>query len=172
MARRSQSKQYSVDSFSINIDKSLTNKLDQVFENFADDVMRPGAFAASTVIYDEMQLLVPEKTGQLKSAIYRYREKNGSGNEAIFYIGPNKRKAPHWSLVEHGHFQIYQVYFDPKIDDYRTNVKQPLAVPKLVPAQPYIRPTFDAKISQALQAGLDEMHKRLGEKFNQKPQLY
>jgi hypothetical protein len=172
--RRSQAKTYQKKSFSIALGSELEDGLDALFDDFTNKCCRPAAFAASTVLYDEMKLRVPEKTGTLLSSIYRFREKDTHSNldKAIFYVGPNKRIARHWSLVEHGHFQIYKTYFDAERDTWVTIRNEPLATPKFIPAQPYIRPTYDAKIELALKTGLQVLKQRFNDKSSNQTLLY
>jgi HK97 gp10 family phage protein len=117
-----------------------TAALQANLEKFADEVvdkaLRPAAFAASKVIYSELNLRVPVKTGRLKSALYQYHNEKQSVNGAqVYSIGVNKKKAPHWHFAELG--------------------------TKRTPAKPFIAPTYDAKIVEAM----DAARKRLGEKL-------
>ena len=113
-----------------------------------------------------MRLRVPKDSGTLKSAIYRWREKSethiNNTVRSVFNVGPNKRIARHWWLVEHGHWQTRVVYFNKKKQQWMTGGF--LKTPYPVAAQPYIRPTYDSKIKVALQAGLAEMQRRIKDK--------
>jgi len=140
------------DSFSVSFNRDLQAQLQAFSDNFVNDVLRPAAYAAATVLYDEMRLRVPEKTGALKASIYRWREKQDN-NRAIFYVGVNKRKAPHWHLIEYGHYQIYRVYWNAEVQDWRT-IRQLLPTPIFSPARPYVRPTFDAKYKTAIDTAM------------------
>lgn len=97
---------------------------------------REAAFAAATVFYDEMQNTVPEVTGTLKQAIYRYREvdKSKDGVE-VFSVGVNVVKAPHWHFLEYG--------------------------TRRQAAQPFLRPAYDKKSGEANKAATETMRKRL-----------
>lgn len=155
------------ETFAMQLDSGITAALKALSDNFVNQVCRPAAFVASTVLYDEMRLRVPKDSGTLKSAIYRWREKSethiNNTVRSVFNVGPNKRIARHWWLVEHGHWQIYQVYWNEEKQAWRTS-KKLLAAPRYVAAQPYIRPTYDSKIKVALQAGLAEMQRRIKNK--------
>lgn len=165
MARRSNARQYEVGSFSMSLDGDIQGQLNKFFGDIADKCYRPATYVASTVLYDEIKLRVPKDTGGLENAIYRYREKSDTHinnlNKSTFYVGVNKRKAPHWWLIEHGHWQRRQAIL---LNGKWVTLKNPLANPKYVPAQPYFRPAIDAKMNEALQAGLIEFKKRFESK--------
>jgi HK97 gp10 family phage protein len=102
--------------------------------------MRPAAYAAARVLYDEMALRVPTYSGRLKDSIYHWHDDKKSGNgREVYAIGPNKRLAPHWHLVEYGTVKMV--------------------------ARPYIRPTFDGLIGWAM----DAARSRLAEKMKELP---
>ena len=127
-------------------DIKFSNTIAAGLRSFAADVrqqaLRPAAYAAAKVLYDEMLVRVPVyegpvpvskngiakiKPGQLRDSIYHYFvEDRSDPGRVIYAIGPNKRKAPHWHLLEYGTVKMA--------------------------AQPYIRPTYDAKIEQAMTA--------------------
>jgi hypothetical protein len=151
------------ETFAMQLDSGITDALQALSDNFVEQVCRPAAFVAVTVLYDEMLLRVPKHSGTLENSIYRWREKSGTDKRAVFYVGPNKRIARHWWLVEHGHFQIYKVYWNEEKQAWRTTRKL-LPTPIPVAAQPYIRPTYDSKMKVALQAGLAEMQRRIKDK--------
>lgn len=156
------SRKYSKESFSIDFKNNIKSQLVAFKGNLYDAVLRPACFAGITVLYDEMKIRAPIDEGTLRDSIYRWREKNEQNYSATFYVGVNKRKAAHWWLVEHGHWQFYTVY---KTDDgkYYTDVTKPLEVPKFVAAKPYIRPTYDSKIKLAADTALLEAAKRIRE---------
>ena len=118
-----------------------TEALQEQIEQFAGDIvekaLRPAAFAASKVIYSELQMRVPVgETGNLKNSIYQYHnEKLSKDGSQVYSVGVNKRKATHWHFLEYG--TIRQV------------------------ARPFIAPTYDAKILEAMEAA----RVRLGEKL-------
>lgn len=154
-------KTYDYEGFKVTIDDNLQNAFNSMFDDIENKVLRPAAYAAATVLYDEVKLRVPEKTGKLKNAIYRWRERNPVEKKSIFYVGVNKKQAPHWSLIEHGHIQRHaQVLID---GEWKTLENQPLSSPKHIAARPYFRPAFDAKIQEAINTGLDVLSKKLSE---------
>jgi hypothetical protein len=154
---------FNKETFEMRLDSGISDALRALSNNFVTQVCRPAAFVAATVLYDEMRLRVPERNGLLKKSIYRWREKTGTTQRAIFYVGPNKRLAPHWHLLEYGHWVTRQAYFD-EVEQRWITTKKFLAQPFFVPPKPYIRPTYDAKIQVALQAGYAEMKRRIKEK--------
>lgn len=160
MARRSQAKLYNASTFSIEFDSNIKEKLEKFAGDVVNEALRPAAYAAVTVLYDEMRIRVPVGEGLLKSAIYRWREKDDIGEQAIFYAGVNKRKAPHWWWIEHGHFQ-YHTVVRLENGDFITLKNKPLPQPKYVPAKPYIRPTADAKIGAAMDEAMKVLKQRL-----------
>jgi len=119
-----------------------TSELQANLEKFADEVvdkaLRPAAFAASKVMYAEMNLRVPVKTGRLKSALYQYHnEKLSVDGVQVYSIGVNKKKAPHWHFAELGTIRT--------------------------PARPFIAPTYDAKIDEAMEAARQRLAEKLDE---------
>lgn len=154
---------YPSQTLSIRFENDIKAQLEAFVGRLNDEVFRPAAFAAVTVLYDEMRVRVSYEKGDLFDAIYRWRVKEDIGNQAIFYAGVNKRKAPHWWLVEHGHWQYYRVIKPddgPYAGQYVTLKDQPLAQPKFVPAKPYIRPAVD-KLPQAMQEAMRVLKLRL-----------
>lgn len=116
----------------------LTGDITSQLEAYADkvkDTFRPACFAGATVLYDEMRLRAPVKSGGLKNAIFRYRLKENNNNESVFFIGVNHIKAPHWHFFELG--------------------------TRHMAARPFIRPTYDAKIAQAAKRASDVIAERL-----------
>lgn len=100
-------------------------------------ILFSGASAMAKVIYDDIlnNPSFPEKSGLLKSAIYRAHSKDNSTDKKITYhVGVNKGKAPHWHWIEFGNSRI--------------------------PAQPYIRPAAD-KMSEAVAAGMSRIAERI-----------
>lgn len=160
MARRSQARLFNAKTFSVEFDSNIKEKLDKFAGDLVNEALRPAAYAGVTVLYDEMRIRVPVGEGLLKSAIYRWRDKDNIGEQAIFYVGVNKKKAPHWWWMEHGHYQYHTVI---KLDsgEYITLKNKPLPQPKYIPAKPYIRPTVDAKMGEALEVAKTVLTERL-----------
>ena len=163
MARRSQAKLYNSKRMSISFESNLRKKLEVIGDRIIDEACRPAAYAAVTVLYDEMRIRVPVGEGLLKSAIYRWRDKSETNVEnigqSVFYVGVNKRKAPHWWWIENGHYQYKYVAKNEQGEYYTTKDKRPQ--PKYIPAKPYLRPSIDAKMGEALKAGYKELQVRI-----------
>lgn len=137
---------------------SLVDKLDLLAEG-ANRALRPAARAGALVFYGEMQIRVPVDDGILKDSLYHFHDdKRSHTGRQVYLVGPNKGRAPHWHLAEFGHWQPYTVV---KLEDgtYFTMKDKPLATPQWIPAVPYIRPTFDARSTDAV----DAMRRRYAE---------
>lgn len=116
----------------------MTGDIKSQLEAYADkvkDTFRPACFAGATVLYDEMRTRAPVESGGLKNAIFRYRLKENNNDEAVFFIGVNHIKAPHWHFFELG--------------------------TRKMAARPFIRPTYDAKIKQAAERAKEVIRERL-----------
>lgn len=124
----------------INFDTSALQKnLVQFAKDIEEKAIRPAAYAASKVLYEEMQIRVPVgNTGNLKAALYQYHnEKLSKDGVHIYSVGVNKRKAPHWHLLEYGTIRA--------------------------PAYPFIAPTYDAKIVEAMRAARTRLAEKIEE---------
>ena len=138
-----------------------------------EKVLRPTAYAGARVFYDELRRRVPVKTGKLYGAIYHwFDEKQSRETEKTYAIGPNKSKAPHWYVVEYGHW-LYNRQANGRWLKSKSNknARGPAAhdlpgarkPPKWVPAQPYVRTTFGAVSGAAVTA----MKVRFSEKLTE-----
>lgn len=124
---------------------SLVDGLEAYADKLAG-ISRRVAHAGAIVMYDEMKVRAPVDDGILRASIYRKFLEGASQatGRSSYAIGPNKKDAPHWHLVEFGHYRYYAVYRD-QFGNWKTDKSRPLAAPEWVPAVPYIRPTFEAK---------------------------
>ncbi|MCD0492337.1 HK97 gp10 family phage protein [Chromobacterium violaceum] len=139
---------------------SITAGLQEFQTKLRDDVMLSGAAAGANVLYDEVLQRVPEKTGKLKGSVYRaYIPERSVDGRQVYVISVRKRIAKHWHLVEFGHWRINK--FVQLESGEWVPTKQRLAKPVWVPAKPYLRPAYDAKIGAALDAARDRMRQRL-----------
>jgi HK97 gp10 family phage protein len=137
---------------------SLAGKVRALKETVSESTLRSAAHAGAVVLYDEMKLRAPVDQGTLRDSIYRWHDDSFSKDGRQRYvIGPNKRKAPHWHLVEYGHWRVNVVVRLPNGQIVAT--KERLQDPVWVPAVPYIRSAFDAKVHSAIAAA----KARLGE---------
>ncbi len=147
---------------------ALMDSINKLAEGIQSDAIRSAAFAASKVIYAEMKLRAPVgPTGNLKASIYQYHnEKNPIKGKHVYSIGPNKKsgKGNHWHLIEYGHWRTNVVIKLPNGKFMAT--KQKLDTPVWVPAKPFIRPTYDAKISEAMAAAVVRLREKVKELSN------
>jgi hypothetical protein len=123
-------------------------------------VLRDGAIERAPVGTAEGGSIRP---GLLRSAIYlAFKNRRSTDKEAIYSVTWNSKKAPHGHLVEFGHWQYYAV-FKNKAGEWYTDKKRRLAVPKWVPAHPFLRPTIDALGGVAQQVMIERGKERLPE---------
>lgn len=157
------------DAFSVKFDTTGAFAALDALEAKAKAAVRPSAQAGAQVLYDEVLQRVPVagtahvlksgrvvQPGALKASIYQVYSKSNSSEPAglaTYHVSYNASKAPHGSLVEFGHVMTRAAYKGKDGRWYTT--KKPLAEPRRVGAQPYLRPAFDAVISRALQASKD-----------------
>jgi len=157
------------DAFSIKFDATGAFAALDALEAKAKAAVRPAAQAGAQVLYDEVLQRVPVagtahvlksgrviQPGALKASIYQVYSKsnsNAADGLATYHVSYNAKKAPHGSLVEFGHVMTRAAYLGKNGQWYTTKV--PLAEPRRVGAQPYLRPAFDTVISRALQSSKD-----------------
>ena len=137
-----------------------------------EKVLRSGAFAGSNVFYLEMRQQVPVRQGTLYGAIYQWHDETSTGDRQTYYIGPNKRKAPHWHFIEYGHW-LYNIMVNGKWQRSKAtrNARGPGAhtlpgarqPPVWVPPQPFVRPTWESK----KQIAITTMKIRMGERLRE-----
>lgn len=150
---------------------SIADILLQLSEDVQSKVIRSAAYAGARLIYEELQTRVPHGTpgtpgtpGTLAGAVYhKYLEGKSKNGVHAYAIGVNTRKAPHWFLVEYGHFTYFQRVLSNKDGKWYTDKTRKLDTPKWVPPNPYLRPTFEATASQAIRAAQQRMVERLRE---------
>lgn len=152
-------------------ESNLSTSFAELKRAVREKVLRSATHAGAVVFYKEMRLRVPVDKGTLYASIYRWHDdKRSNGNRQFYLVGPNKAKAPHWYNVEYGHW-LYNKNIAGRWQRSKSNpnargpgahdLAGALPVPKWVPAQPYIRPTFDAAVGKAIAA----MKARAGERF-------
>lgn len=136
---------------------SLRGAIASFREQLTGEALRKAAGAGAKVLYDEMQLRArgadggPHvQTGTLSGSIYRYFDKQSKPGTFTYYIGPNVKKAPHWHLLEFGHWRVNMLVRLP--NGRLIPTKERLEHPVWVTARPYIRPTLDAKAGFAIDA--------------------
>lgn len=157
-------------------DAAIQAKLDKLKDKLQEAV-RPAAQAAAQVFYDEIKSRVSSmgrKSGNLDRSIYQVFSKSRSTQKrATYELSWNSKKAPHGHLLERGHIQRYVTYIG-KDGNFYTAVRPqmrgkpkpsrkapqsvkdayyvPLKSPRQVAARPFIRPSYDAKKTAALEA--------------------
>lgn len=103
--------------------------------------------------------------GTLKRAIYlAYKTELSSRAEAVYTVTWNKKVAPHGHLVEFGHWQTRKAYVGS--DGYWYSTKEPLAQPRWIAANPFLRPAYDAALPRARAAMIARGRERLPELLN------
>jgi hypothetical protein len=169
------------------VEGSISLLLNSFTNAVREKALRSAAHAGAKVFYYEMLSRVsgidsagPQvSSGKLLGAVYRWHDEklSASGNRQVYAVGPNKKEAPHWFLVEYGHFRYNKLI---PLEDGRTlsknypvvvgrdgqryiptKEKLPAGVP--VAARPFVRPTFDAVAHIAI----DRMRERLAERIKE-----
>mgnify|MGYP000466218330 CR=1 FL=1 len=163
------------ESVSVRLTGDAEASLNKFISNIREKALRSATYAGAKILYEELsrrvQTVTPNlyeaKTGQLERAIYHWHDDKKSGaNKQVYAIGVNKVKAPHWHLIEYGHWQIYTVYQGSDGKYYTMKVNgQPVMSrnPTRVQAYPYIRPTWDSTGAKALEAVKNKMSDKLKE---------
>lgn len=165
-----------------NLEMNLVSGVKKLEAAVREKVLRSATFAGINLFYTEMRLRVPVSEGTLYSAIYQYHVDDRSTKfRQVYATGPNKAKAGHWHWIEYGHWRYNKIINGKaqrsKSNTSRSNRVTPpgsahrgvhdlpgaLDVPVWVPAKPYIRPTYDAKIGQLLAT----FNKRAGERLSE-----
>lgn len=138
---------------------SLSEALAQLREDLHEKALRSAVHAGAKVLFDELRVRVPVDQGTLHGAIYEWRDvRQSKDSRQVYAVGVNKSKAPHWFNVEYGHWRVNVVVRGPGGRVLAT--RERLQAPVWVAAHPYLRPTWDSRANDALQA----MRKRLGER--------
>ena len=140
--------------FSVNVDVSALNAFVDKVARAGVTSARPAAQAGAQVFYDEVNVNVSRigrKTGNLASSIYQvFSKDNSTETKATYHISWNARKAPHGHLIEYGHLQTRKAYIGSDGKWYSSKIK--LAEPKQIAARPFIRPAYESKAVDALEA--------------------
>ena len=158
MARKSQAKLHQSDAIGVKLEGEASTSLNLLAGLLREKALRSATYAGAKILYEEMKVRAESqsKTGQLSRAIYHWHDdKKSTLDSQSYVIGVNKREAPHWHLIEFGHWMPYVTYKgkDGLFHTKRINGKPVMRMnPKFIPAQPYVRPTWDAKRDMALAA--------------------
>lgn len=127
-----------------------------------DKALRSAVFAGAKVLSAELTQRVPVDEGTLKGAIYHWHDDARSvGGKQVYAVGVNKRIASHWFNVEYGHWRVNVVHRGPSGQIIPAKARLP--APVWTPARPYLRPTWDAKATEAVRA----MQRRLIERIRE-----
>lgn len=127
-----------------------------------ESLARSMGVAGGQVIRDEAKLQAPVDDGTLQDAIYLvFKDGKSDEHQVTYSVTWNKKKAPHGHLQEFGHWQPYVTVKLPNGEWITT--KQLLPSPKWIPANPFLRPAFDAAAGRAQKAMVDRGRERLPE---------
>lgn len=175
MARRSAAKTYGTIRNGITFDSNIVEKLSEWEDKFLDEGLRRIAYSGAKALYDELLIRAPvgppkndRASKPLREAIYHWHDDKVSTRKLQSYvIGVNKAKAPHWWLVEHGHYRYHAIGL--VNGRWKTFKDRPLSTPVWVPPHPYLRPAFESKMRTALQASLDRFYEIADRIFKGQP---
>lgn len=158
------------------VTQSATDALAAMQEELSTRVLRSAVYAGAKLLYEELVRRAPEgPTGNLKKAVYHWHDdKQSIGGKQVYAIGVNKSKAPHWHLVEYGHWRRNQIVpidadraakygkaaFKSAAGQWYVGTKTNLAAPVWTPGTPYLRPTAD-RMGDALQAVMAKLQSNL-----------
>lgn len=124
-------------------------------------VLQQALSAGTKLIVEEAQTRAPVRTGRLFRAIYAVRDKrnsNGVYEARVVTVRRGKkfqksnRDAYYWKFVEFGHRTGAKKGQYLKKTDGRTSHGKAVNATGFVPARPFMRPAFEAKKFQALEA--------------------
>lgn len=157
--------------------QSALKGIDAFALQLKEHLPRSMAVAGGQVVRDEAKSRAPKKSGLLAKSIYvAYADKRSRPDDglAVYSVAWNTRKAPHGHLIEFGHWR-YNKIVDGQPQKSLINGKRrgrgpqdhggpgALDKPVWVPANPFMRPAYDATAKTAVQAMLDRGQVRLGE---------
>ncbi|VVE90403.1 HK97 gp10 family phage protein [Pandoraea bronchicola] len=136
-------------------------------DDMAESALRSAAVAGGTILRDEAALRAPHgETGNLARALYlKFIEERSTETSKMYYVSIRRGKkgdgrddvAYYGLMVEFGHW-----YVPPKPKGVRWKSHRASAIGKhWVAASPYLRPSWEARKTDAL----DAMRNRLKEKL-------
>lgn len=135
------------------IETPIADQIKDLSEAVRTKMLRSIVHAGAEVLYDELKTRAPTgPTGNLKAAIYQFHDnKDSRPGREVYLAGVNKRKAPHWHMVEYGHRYPYKVIFSK--GKWKTLKNVPSNDPRAIRgARPYLRPSWDARSRDAIDA--------------------
>ena len=136
-------------------------------------VLRQAAAAGATILRDEAIARAPVgETGSLRNALYlKFVDDNSTETRKLYYVSVRRGKKPpkgaelpsnaayYGLMVEFGHWYVPP---KPKGISQRRH-RQANIGKKWVPAQPYLRPAYQAKVDAAIEAMRDRLRDRVSE---------
>jgi HK97 gp10 family phage protein len=148
------------DAFELKVTGDMTSGLDKLLGPQGEEMLRAGGFAGAAVFRDEAIVRVPVDEGVIKRNIIvkRIEEKSDGATLQTYYVTVRKGKmnvegdAFYWRWVEYGHS------FVRRKKTKSVTWKAHRAAMKLeygsssAPAKPFMRPAYDTKQKEALQA--------------------
>jgi len=149
-----------------------TSGWDALFDQLAgptrESLARSMAVAGGQVLRDEAKARAPiGPTGNLSEAIYlAFRDTLSTADRVQYSVTWNKSRAPHGHLIEFGHWQPFVTV---KIGDRWVSLDRRRTQPKWIPAQPFLRPAYEAAHGRALQAMMQRGRERLPQLLTQGP---
>ena len=159
VAKSKAAKRYPMSAISMELKGDLSARVRALGVQLEQRVARTAAGAGADLLYREMRKAVPRNTGKLHDSIYQWFDQLHSyGKQQVYRIGPNKGKARHWAQVEYGHYRVNVI-----VNGRPT--KRRLREPVWVPAQSYIRWTYNRKIGDALRAAQKRFLERAAEEL-------
>lgn len=141
-------------------------KLRSISSELGESALRSAAVAGGTLMRDDAIARAPEETGRLKRALYlKFIDEKSSDTSAVYYVGIRRGKAAaaqdddayYGRMVEFGHWYIPP---KPKGVRWATHRKQWVGK-KWVPAYPFMRPAFDTRRLEVIQAMRERLQERL-----------
>lgn len=152
-------------------ESTMSDALQRFGDAISAQATRPASRAGALVFYNELRQRVPvgeendgssnKSPGTLFDSIYHAFSKDESVNQKqVYHIGPNKRIAPHWHFTENGHYRVNVIV---RVDGKWKATKERLPAPVWVPATPWIAPTYESKVGDAIRAMRDRMREKISE---------
>jgi HK97 gp10 family phage protein len=122
--------------------------------------------AGGRVVRDEARVRAPVDTGLLKQSIYVARDEKASVGRTVAYnVSWNKRTAPHGHLLEFGHWRVNRLVPTGELGRWKATTER-LPAPVWTPAEPFLRPAWEATKGRLLDVMVARGRVRLPELIN------
>ena len=115
MARQSQAKLHQTDLIGARLEGNASTTLNLLAGALRDKMLRSATYAGAAALYEEMCVNADavnrsgQAKGQLRGAIYHWHDDNKSTLIShTYYIGVNKKKAPHCSKCANSALNCYR----------------------------------------------------------------